>query len=494
MSFASCGTRPVEIDPFCHNAVLPLEQGQNILSVQALSRQLKSCLETTYARVQVKGEISGFKQHSSGHGYFALKDSEAVLDAVCWKGQMATLACRPQDGMEVICTGRITTYMGRSKYQMIVTAMEHAGHGALLQLLESRKRALYEEGLFGETHKNPLPFLPRIIGVVTSPTGAVIQDILHRLTERFPCHVLLWPVAVQGRDAAAQISAAIRGFDALPPQSGLRPDVVIVARGGGSLEDLWCFNEEEVVRATAACTIPLISAVGHETDTTLIDYAADRRAPTPTAAAEMAVPVRQTLMHALQDFQWRHQAAGGRYLDQMFQRLAHLARGLPDLGALLQERAQRLDEWSERLDHAMRTHLQHRTMTMAQYQARLRSPGDLLAQKALMLTHQTQRLESQYTALLQQHEAGLNQRSALLESYAYTSTLKRGFALVKTPTGKPLTTARQLHPEDAVEIVFYDGIAHAQVVSVSSETNVTPCAQTTPQAPLATDDQEDLLH
>ena len=286
------------------------------LSVTALSLVLKTLVEKSFADVRVKGEISGLKKAASGHLYFALKDEESVLDGVCWRGGASRLGIVPQDGLEVVCTGKITTYPGRSKYQMVVETMEAAGVGALLKLLEERRQKLEAEGLFSPARKKPVPFLPEVIGVVTSPTGAVIRDIMHRLNDRFPRHVLLWPSLMQGEEAAQQVAAAIKGFNAIPKE-GLqtpdgflpRPDVLIVARGGGSLEDLWAFNEEIVVRAAAESEIPLISAVGHETDTTLIDYAADLRAPTPTGAAEKAVPVRQELQMQLTEIELRLQRA-----------------------------------------------------------------------------------------------------------------------------------------------------------------------------------------
>src|SRR6266436_6352168 len=269
-------------------------------TVSELSLALKRSIEDGFGQVRVRGEISGFKRPGSGHCYFALKDAEAVLDAVCWRATAIRLGLKPEDGMEVVCSGRLTTYPGRSKYQLIVDTVELAGKGALLRLLEERRQRLAAEGLFAAERKQPLPFLPAVIGIVTSPTGAVIRDILHRLADRFPRHVLIWPVAVQGEGAAAQIAAAIDGFNRIESSGTvLRPDLIIVARGGGSLEDLMPFNEEIVVRAAAASAIPLISAVGHETDTTLIDLASDRRAPTPTAAAEMAVPVRIDLLAEL---------------------------------------------------------------------------------------------------------------------------------------------------------------------------------------------------
>src|SRR5438552_254269 len=282
-------------------------------TVSEISQAIRRTLEGSFERVRVRGEISGFKRAASGHLYLSLKDTDAVLDAVCWRMSAGRLAVRPEDGLEVIATGRLTSFPGRSRYQLIIDALEVAGVGALLKLLEERKQKLAAEGLFDAARKRPLPMLPRVIGVVTSPTGAVIRDILHRLADRFPRHVLLWPVLVQGEQAAGQIAAAIRGFNALPPDGPVpRPDLLIVARGGGSLEDLWAFNEEIVVRAAAASAIPLIAAVGHETDTTLIDHAADRRAPTPTAAAEMAVPVRAELAAQLTEHGQRMAGAAAR--------------------------------------------------------------------------------------------------------------------------------------------------------------------------------------
>jgi exodeoxyribonuclease VII large subunit len=288
-----------------------------VLSVSALSVALKRTVEDAFGFVRVRGEISQPKRHGSGHVYLRLKDETAVIEAVCWRGTAQRLAVRPEEGLEVIVTGRLTTYPGRSQYQLVVETMELAGEGALLKMLEERRRRLAAEGLFDADAKRPLPYLPVVIGVVTSPTGAVIRDILHRLADRFPRHVLLWPVAVQGEGAAAQVAAAIRGFSAIVPGGPVpRPDLVIVARGGGSLDDLMAFNEEVVVRAVADCTIPLIEAVGHETDTTLIDFAADRRAPTPTAAAEMAVPVRADLIATVQDLARRGAAAAARMVTE----------------------------------------------------------------------------------------------------------------------------------------------------------------------------------
>src|SRR5882724_13585417 len=268
-------------------------RGHNLpeYSVSEISRAVKATLEGNFQRIRVRGEVSKPNYHGSGHLYFSLKDEDAVIDAVCWRGTVGRLRLKIEHGMEVIATGRVSSYPGSSKYQIVIDSVELAGEGALLKMLEDRRKRLAAEGLFDADRKKPLPYLPEVIGVITSPTGAVIRDILHRLADRFPCRVILWPVAVQGDNAAAQVVTAIRGFNALPEGGRVpRPDLLIVARGGGSLEDLMPFNDEEVVRAAAASAIPLISAVGHETDTTLIDFAADRRAPTPTAAAEMAVP------------------------------------------------------------------------------------------------------------------------------------------------------------------------------------------------------------
>jgi exodeoxyribonuclease VII large subunit len=295
------------------------------LSVTELSGALKRTIENAFGQVRVRGEISGFKRHSSGHCYFTLKDENACIDAVIWRTSAATLAFRPEDGAEVIATGKLTTYPGRSKYQVVVDRMELAGEGALLALLERRRKALAAEGLFDASRKRRLPFLPQVIGVVTSPTGAVIRDIIHRLEDRCPTRVIVWPVPVQGEGAAEKIAAAIRAFPAVDP----RPDLLIIARGGGSIEELWPFNEEEVVRAAAESPIPLISAVGHETDTTLIDHAADLRAPTPTAAAELAVPVRAELLVQLSELAHRARHCLSRRSERCRERFGEVAGRLP---------------------------------------------------------------------------------------------------------------------------------------------------------------------
>ncbi len=319
------------------------------LTVTELSGALKRTVEDAFGHVRVRGEISGFKRHGSGHCYFTLKDENACIDAVIWRSNAVALAFLPEDGAEVIVTGKLTTYPGRSKYQIVIERMEIAGEGALLALLEKRRKALASEGLFAPERKRRLPFMPQVIGVVTSPTGAVIRDILHRLEDRCPTRVILWPVPVQGEGAAAKIAAAIRAFPAIQP----KPDLLIVARGGGSIEDLWPFNEEEVVRAAADCPIPLISAVGHETDTTLIDHAADRRAPTPTAAAEIAVPVRSELFTQLGHLQHRAQECLSRRLERTRERFELTLCRWPQPQAIFAPVVQRLDEIGERLPRSL---------------------------------------------------------------------------------------------------------------------------------------------
>ncbi|MDO8535338.1 MAG: exodeoxyribonuclease VII large subunit, partial [Xanthobacteraceae bacterium] len=326
------------------------------LTVSELSAALKRTVEETYPYVRLRGEVLNYKgPHSSGHVYFSLKDEGARIDAVIWKGVFGRLRFKPEEGLEVVATGKITTYPGKSSYQIVIDVIEPAGVGALMALLEERKKKLAAEGLFDEKRKRPLPYLPRVIGVVTSPTGAVIRDILHRLSDRFPRHVLVWPVRVQGETCAAEVAAAIAGFNALTSGGAIpRPDVIIVARGGGSLEDLWGFNEEIVVRAAAAGKIPLVSAIGHETDFTLLDLVADRRAPTPTAAAEMIVPVRSELLAQTGDFAARLIGSALRLIERLRGDVRSLARALPAADALLALPRQRLDAVGERLPRALR--------------------------------------------------------------------------------------------------------------------------------------------
>jgi exodeoxyribonuclease VII large subunit len=451
-------------------------------TVGEISQAIKRKLEGDFERVRVRGEISGFKRHTSGHLYFSLKDADAVLESVCWRMTAGRLRVKPEEGLEVIATGRITTFPGRSKYQLVVDAIEVAGVGALLKLLEERRKRLAAEGLFDAARKRKLPLLPASIGVVTSASGAVIRDILHRLADRFPRPVLIWPVPVQGEGAAPLIAAAIRGFSALPEGGRIRrPDVLIVARGGGSLEDLWAFNEEEVVRAAAASTIPLISAVGHETDTTLIDFAADVRAPTPTAAAEMAVPVRAELITQTHDCGGRVMRAVHRMLAERRTRVEGLARGLPDPVRLIEEKTQRLDLWGERLANARGPFFARRAQAVAHAAARLRTPDDQIRAKGLKLEgcvaalgsatqrlltakhHALDRLSHRLRPetladLIARRQAALEACAGLLDSYSYQQVLARGFALVRDAADRPVTSSGAMPPPGGgVVLQFYDG-------------------------------------
>lgn len=428
-------------------------------SVSELSQALKRTVEDNFSYVRVRGEISGFKKAPSGHVYFSLKDNDAVLASVCWKGVFGRLPFTPEDGIEVVCVGRVTTYAGRSQYQLTVEYMEPAGIGALMALLEKRKQQLAAEGLFDRERKQPLPFLPEVIGVVTSPTGAVIRDILHRLSERFPSKVLLWPVVVQGEQAAAQIATAINGFNTLPQSSIPKPDVLIVARGGGSLEDLWPFNEEVVVRAVANSAIPVISAVGHETDTMLIDYVADVRAPTPTAAAEMAVPVRADLIYTLGEIGNRIQRAVFRSLEEKQQKVIGLARGLPKPAQILANMSQRLDIASERLAVSLQALLQQKRLSGNSLFLRLRP--DLLLQR---MGYGAERLELLGNRLKGSYETGLERRKErqllaekLLQSYHYQKVLERGFVLVRHKEHGVVTSAQAVTEGESLLLEFHDG-------------------------------------
>jgi exodeoxyribonuclease VII large subunit len=431
------------------------------MTVSELSTALKRVVEGNFEQVRVRGEISGFKRAGSGHLYMSLKDENAVLDAVCWRGVAGRLALQPEDGMEVVASGRLTTYPARSRYQIVVDSLELAGEGALLKLLEERRRKLAAEGLFDEARKRPLPFLPEVIGVVTSPTGAVIRDILHRLADRFPRRVLLWPVLVQGEGAAEQVAAAIEGFNRLAPGAAApRPDLLIVARGGGSLEDLWAFNEEVVVRAAAASEIPLVSAVGHETDTTLIDFAADRRAPTPTAAAEIAVPVRAELIADVMDYARRMVAAAGRSLEERRVRVEGLARGLPDPARLLEEKTQRLDDRAEWLANAAANRLARCRADLAEWAARLPHPRQQVLLAERQLEPEGRRLEAAWRRLWEIWQRELQALGRVLEGTSYRTVLKRGFAVVHGTEG-PVTRAAGVLPGLALELEFADGRAPA---------------------------------
>jgi exodeoxyribonuclease VII large subunit len=449
--------------------------GDNLveLTVSELSGQVKRLVEDSFGRVRVRGELGRVSRPASGHVYFDVKDDKAVLSGVMWKGTAQKLTMQPEQGLEVIVTGKLTTFAGQSRYQMVVEAMEPAGEGALMALLEARKKQLAAEGLFDEAGKQALPFLPETIGVITSPSGAVIRDILHRLDDRFPRHVLVWPVRVQGETCAEEVAKAIAGFNALPENGPIaRPDVLIVARGGGSLEDLWGFNEEIVARTAAQSDIPLISAVGHETDTTLIDFAADRRAPTPTAAAEMAVPVRADLAAQINDFETRLLRAQTRRLTQARHHLDGLARGLPKLEDILALPAQRLDAVTQRLGGGLQANIAKQAARLAQSAARLTPSAlqtrlryadehvqGLLARAARQMKSQIARQESALAAFARQ-----------LRLLSHESVLERGFALVLDEAGKPLRDAAQAKNGSLLDI----RLANAQSVAARVEAGAAP--------------------
>ena len=416
-------------------------------------------VEDRFGFVRVRGELSGVKRAASGHLYLALKDEGARLDGVMWKGSVSRLSFVPEDGVEVVAQGKLTTYPGRSNYQLVIDRMEIAGEGALLALLAKTRARLEAEGLFSAERKRLLPYLPRVIGVVTSPTGAVIRDILHRLADRWPCHVLVWPVLVQGQGAAAQVAAAVRGFSDMATGGAIpRPDLVIVARGGGSIEDLWAFNEEEVVRAIADCTIPIISAVGHETDTTLADFAADWRAPTPTAAAERAVPVRAELAATLAELALRQRRAVMRPIALGRERLEARARHLPTPQELLAGPAQALDEVGDRLRRGLGDRV---VLAARQYQTvsgRLSLP--LLSAR---LSAARQRLEGQRLApaLLQgriaQDRARLDGLGRVLQSLNPDGILQKGYVRVTGADGRTLVSAQQAREATRLTLHFRDG-------------------------------------
>ncbi len=481
-------------------------------TVSELSSALRRTVEDAYGHVRVRGEITGFRgPHSSGHCYFALKDESAKIEAVIWKGVHGRMRFKPQEGLEVIATGKLTTYPGSSKYQIVIEALEPAGIGALMALMEERKKKLAAEGLFDEARKQLLPWLPEVIGVVTSPTGAVIRDILHRLEDRFPRRVLVWPVRVQGEGSAEQIAGAIRGFNALPEGGRIpRPDLLIVARGGGSLEDLWSFNEEIVVRAAAESMIPLISAVGHETDITLIDFAADKRAPTPTAAAEMAVPVRSELFVEVAGLARRTMLCWQRSQESRRNELRAAARALPAAGELLAIPRQRLDGATGALPRGLKanTHAHFRRFAgvsarltmrvlraqLAQAQHRLTASGERMAHSAKTLLRnrrdrfagleirlkasklsnaqaqrqtiardreRTLRLAERARRALATSTQRLAARVAhsgqLLDALSYRGVLARGFALVRDADGHAVHAAAGIGPGARLSLEFADG-------------------------------------
>lgn len=479
--------------------------GSNVAeySVSEISGALKRMVEDTFGNVRVRGEISGYRgPHSSGHAYFALKDERARIEAVIWKGTFSRLRFKPEEGMEVIATGKLTTYPGSSKYQIVIDSIEPAGAGALMALLEERRKKLAAEGLFDAGRKQLIPHMPKVVGVVTSPTGAVIRDIIHRITDRFPLHVIVWPVRVQGETTGAEVSAAVAGFNALPEGGPIpRPDVLIVARGGGSLEDLWGFNDEAIVRAVAASDIPVISAVGHETDWTLIDHAADMRAPTPTGAAEMAVPVRADLEATVASLSARLKACISRSTERKRERLRACARALPSADQLLAMPRRRFDEAAARLDRGFEVLVERRRgrlqkarlspatlqQRVAEARRRLEREADQLPKCArAYLRNRRADLERRATRLrlepietrarsARERLAGLAARkdrafdvearqwrerlfasSRMLGSLSYTSVLSRGYALVRDEAGRPVTRGASVKPGDRLQIEFAD--------------------------------------
>jgi exodeoxyribonuclease VII large subunit len=480
-------------------------------TVSELSAALKRTVEDAYGHVRVRGEISGYRgPHSSGHAYFSLKDEGARIDAVVWSRTFGRMRIKPEEGLEVVATGRLTTFPGRSTYQIVIDTLEPAGLGALMALLEQRKQKFAAEGLFDEARKQLLPFLPAVIGVVTSPTGAVIRDILHRLSDRFPRRVLVWPVRVQGDGAAEEVAAAIRGFNELAHPSIPRPHLIIVARGGGSIEDLWAFNEEIVVRAASESFIPLISAVGHETDVTLIDFVADRRAPTPTAAAEMAVPVRIELIERIESLARRSMSSWVRAQDHRRTELRAAIRALPSAEELLALPRQQLDAAAERLPRAlianaqahhaaytrvasrltphtlrlpilrnrervqvlasragqcMRVHGERRRDRFASVAARLsaalRANAEAQAMRVARARERVDTLSARaaraVVTLIDRQDARLERVGQLLAALSYHGVLARGFALVRAEGGEPLRTAAAVSPGVRLDIEFADG-------------------------------------
>jgi exodeoxyribonuclease VII large subunit len=497
------------------------------LTVSQLAFALKRTIEEAYGYVRVRGELGNVKYHSSGHIYLDLKDDSACLAGVIFRSAAPRIKIKLEAGLEVVVTGRVTTYPGQSKYQIVIETLAPAGLGALMALVEERKKKLAAAGLFDGTRKKPLPFLPDVIGVITSPTGAVIRDILHRLADRFPRRVLVWPVKVQGEGSAEQVSAAIRGFDVLPADGQIpRPDLLIVARGGGSLEDLWSFNDEAVVRAAAESRIPLISAVGHETDVTLIDFAADRRAPTPTAAAEMAVPVRADLILRIDSLARRSIACWQRGQQGRRTELRAAVRALPNAEELLALPRQRLDHASARLPRALiadarlhrtafshiagrltlqalRSHLGRECQQVAVLARRsahcLRIVLERRHERYLSLSsrlgaarlayvntrrNQIARARDRVDALCErgklavltifdQRAARLERAGRLLAAVSYRGVLARGFALARGAGGKPLRNAAAIEIGSRLDIEFSDGrvraLAEARSVSTATE-------------------------
>jgi len=484
------------------------------LSVSELARSIKQTVEGRFEHVRVRGEIGRVTKASSGHIYLGLKDDKAVLEAVIWRGMAQKLPVPPQEGLEVICTGRVTTYAPQSRYQLIIEHIEPAGVGALMALLEARKQQLEAEGLFAAERKKPLPFLPETIGVITSPSGAVIRDILHRLADRFPRHVLLWPVRVQGKACAEEVARAIAGFNALPAKamgaakttasvktiSGKmpRPDILIIARGGGSLEDLWGFNEEIVARTAAQSDIPIISAIGHETDTVLLDFVADCRAPTPTAAAEMAVPVRADLQAKIMELQQRQYHGQARLANILRDRLTGFARGLPRLENMLAVPSQRLDHMTIGLRRGLAQNLQSHATYMAHVceSFSVRPLYQTIKQKSAHMGELQTRIGRSLRGLAAARRVALHAVSRQLDLLSHESVLARGFALVKNASGELVRYATQAPVNSLVEVQFANEqgfVARVENAPQTAQTRAVKQAQRRTPAPQKNAKQGDLF-
>lgn len=423
-------------------------------TVTEISNLIKKSIEHQFNFVKIKGEISGYKLAPSGHGYFSLKDQNSVLSAVCWKGNALKYKSELKEGAEVVCTGSVTTYGGQSKYQLIVEKVEEAGLGQLMLLLEERRKKFIAEGLFDQSRKKKLPFLPQIVGVITSPTGAVIRDILHRISDRCPVRVIIWPVLVQGSKSAEQITAAIKGFNTMVEN---QPDVIIVARGGGSFEDLWSFNEENVVRAAAGSMIPLISAVGHETDVTLIDFASDVRAPTPTAAAELAVPVKKELEIILRNVRNRLNNLLDNNLKLRQARFESVLRALPNYAIILNDFTQKIDDLYFRITPSLKKHCQLLYIKLGSLCGKVQSPNFMIKIKQQKLSLLWNHLLSRASQLVIGNEHRFALFCSKLESYDYHQSLRRGFALVTGADGNLISSKMEAAKQQELIIEFQDG-------------------------------------
>ena len=435
-----------------------------VYSVSEFSHVIKKLVETNFSYVRIRGEISRPSFPGSGHAYFTLKDTDGTIAAIIWKYTLPRLSIKPEEGMEVICTGKVTTFAGQSKYQIIVESMEVAGEGALLKMLEDRRKKLLKEGLFNQEFKKPIPYVPKIIGVITSPSGAVIRDILHRLSDRFPSHVYLWPVAVQGEGSAKQISNAIDKFNQFTDETTIKkPDLLIVARGGGSLEDLWSFNEEIVVRSVFKSSIPVISAVGHETDTTLIDFVSDLRAPTPSAAAEKAVPVRNELIARIDELNFRFKTSFNNKLNNNKDRLNSLIKLLGKPDQIFDNKTQKLDFIYREFENLFKDIFVEKKNKITQHAQRLMPPKVLISN----LVSKQQLLETKFQNYLQniinKKEVKLNSLDKLLEASSFNRVLDRGFSLVMNNEGKPIKLSSEAPKNANVKIKFSDKIRTAQL-------------------------------